>query len=453
MEAFDARAIPPGIVEVAKRLSARGYQAYLVGGALRDLMLGSTPHDYDIATDALPGEIQALFDRSLPVGAAFGSVMVEASPGLWVDVTTFRQDLEYRDGRRPAGVQYGVSIEEDLARRDFTVNAMAWDMRERRLVDPFGGLDDLKARLVRAVGDPVKRFREDALRLLRAVRFAAVLDFDIDLDTWRALEVEAAGIRRLAAERVRDELSKILASPDAGRALWMMRETGLLFEALPELKGADRLPQHKRGAPTLLDHLIQTAAHCPADPLLRLAGLVHDVGKLETCAMQAGGRLTYHGHAEAGEAVVRRLGERLRLSRREIERLASWVRMHMSLGPATGKKALRRWLAQWGEEWVAGLVALCRADALASGWEGALPHLDRIEQEIGEIQRSGEALTRDELAVDGRDVMEELGIGPGPEVGKILGALYQLVLEDPGANTRETLLEHARRLRGERAAD
>ncbi|MBO2520942.1 MAG: polynucleotide adenylyltransferase [Firmicutes bacterium] len=438
--------IPPGVLRAAEALMARGFQAYLVGGSLRDLLLGRRPHDFDLATDARPEEVQAVFPRSVPVGAAFGSVRVEAEPGLWVDVTTFRRDLDYADGRRPAGVAYGVSIQEDLARRDFTVNALAWHAGTGELVDPFGGARDLERRLIRTVGDPVQRLREDALRLLRAVRFAAQLDFDIDLETWTALEAEAAGIRRLSAERVRDELFKILAVDDVGRALWMMRETGLLFETLPELKGTDRLLQHKRGAPTLLDHLIQTASHCPPDPLLRLAALVHDVGKLVTRAVQPDGRVTFYGHEKAGAEAARRLGARLRLSNSEVERLEWLVGMHMSLTPGRSKKALRRWLAQRGEGWVRDLVALCRADARASGWEGALPHIERIEREIQEIVAKGEALTRADLAVDGRDVMRELGIGPGPRVGRILARLYERVLEDPELNTRAALLDLLRRM-------
>jgi len=434
------------VLRAAEALMARGFQAYLVGGSLRDLLLGRRPHDFDLATDARPEEVQAVFPRSVPVGAAFGSVRVEAEPGLWVDVTTFRRDLDYADGRRPAGVAYGVSIQEDLARRDFTVNALAWHAGTGELVDPFGGARDLERRLIRTVGDPVQRLREDALRLLRAVRFAAQLDFDIDLETWTALEAEAAGIRRLSAERVRDELFKILAVDDVGRALWMMRETGLLFETLPELKGTDRLLQHKRGAPTLLDHLIQTASHCPPDPLLRLAALVHDVGKLVTRAVQPDGRVTFYGHEKAGAEAARRLGARLRLSNSEVERLEWLVGMHMSLTPGRSKKALRRWLAQRGEGWVRDLVALCRADARASGWEGALPHIERIEREIQEIAAKGEALTRADLAVDGRDVMRELGIGPGPRVGRILARLYERVLEDPELNTRAALLDLLRRM-------
>lgn len=443
---FDPSLIPREVAAVGQALIAHGHQAYLVGGSLRDLILGRQPNDFDIATDARPEEVAALFPRTVPVGVAFGSVLVEAGTWGFVDVTTFRRDLEYLDGRRPRGVEYGTGIEDDLSRRDFTVNAMAWEMGRGRLVDPFGGLDDLRAGLVRAVGDPVRRFREDALRTLRAVRFAAQLEFDIDLATWQALQQEARGIRRLSGERIRDEFFKILAVSDVERALWMLHEAGLLVEILPELKGAERLPQYKPGAPTLLDHLIVTAAHCPPGPLLRLAGLLHDVGKMRTYKMQPGGRVTYFGHAREGGEAARAAGARLRLSNRAIEQLAGWVEMHMSLNASVTAKTLRRWVAARGKEWLLGLVDLCRADAWASGWQGAVPHLDRIEAEIEEIDRKGEGVTLKDLAVDGHDVMRELGLAPGPAVGRILARLLEAVLEDPGLNTRSRLLELAREI-------
>lgn len=443
---FGPSRIPKEVAEIGHTLIARGYQAYLVGGALRDLILGRDPHDFDIATDARPQEVASLFPHTVPVGAAFGSVLVEAGALGFVDVTTFRRDLEYIDGRRPIGVEYGASIEDDLARRDFTINALAWEMGRGRLVDPFGGLDDLRAGIVRAVGDPARRFREDALRTLRAVRFAAQLQFDIDLDTWQALQEEARGVRRLSGERVRDEFFKILVVPDVGRALWMLHEAGLLLEILPELKGAERLPQYKPGAPTLLDHLILTAAHCPPDPLLRLAGLLHDVGKMSTRELQPSGRVTYYGHAREGGEAARTAGERLRLSKREIERLTGWVEMHMSLNETVTAKTLRRWLAARGKAWLLGLVNLGRADAWASGWQGPVPHLDRIEREIEEIDRKGEDLSLRSLAVNGHDVMRELGLEPGPVVGRILARLLEAVLEDPGRNTRSRLLELAREI-------
>lgn len=445
---FDPALIPQEVIAVGRTLNARGHQAYLVGGSLRDLILGRTPSDYDIATDARPEEVAALFPRTVPVGVAFGSVLVEAGTWGFVDVTTFRKDLEYVDGRRPRGVEFGASIEDDLARRDFTVNALAWEMGDGRLVDPFGGLQDLREGIIRAVGDPARRFREDALRTLRAVRFAGQLGFDMDPDTWQALQQEARGVRRLSGERVRDELFKILVVPEVERALWMLHEAGLLLEVLPELKGTERLAQYKPGAPMLLDHLILTAALCPPDPLLRLAGLLHDVGKMATKQLQPDGRVTYFGHAREGGKAARRAGARLRLSNRMTERLAAWVEMHMSLDASVATKTLRRWLSARGKEWLLKLVDLCRADAWASGWHGPIPHLDRIEREIEEIERKGEGLTLKKLAVDGHDVMRELDLSPGPRVGEILSRLLEAVLEDPGRNTRDELLRLIREIGG-----
>ncbi len=440
---LDPQKIPPPVRKVGEVLASHGFQAYLVGGSVRDMLLGDAPNDFDIATDARPWEVAALFPHTIPVGAAFGSVLVEIEGGF-VDVTTFRKEHDYVDGRRPSRVEYADAIEDDLARRDFTVNAIAWDMASGRLADPHGGLDDLEACLIRAVGDPVERFREDALRTLRAVRLAARLSFDIELDTWRALETEAQGVRRLSAERVRDELFKILEVDDVQRALGMLRESGLLFEILPELKEADRVASFKPGQPTLLDHLILTAAGCPPDPLLRFAGLLHDLGKISTRAIRADGRVTYHGHARAGAELARRIGTRLRLSKREIERMAGWIERHMSVDPSISAKTLRRWMLAWDKEWLIDLVHLCRADAWASGWQGEIPYLDRVQQEVEEIHRRGEALPVRRLAIDGHDVMRELGIGPGPRVGEILSRLHEAVLEDPAKNTREALLQMAR---------
>lgn len=228
----------------------------------------------------------------------------------------------------------------------------------------------------------------------------------------------------------------------------MLHEAGLLLEVLPELKGTERLAQYKPGAPMLLDHLILTAALCPPDPLLRLAGLLHDVGKMATKQLQPDGRVTYFGHAREGGKAARRAGARLRLSNRMTERLAAWVEMHMSLDASVATKTLRRWLSARGKEWLLKLVDLCRADAWASGWHGPIPHLDRIEREIEEIERKGEGLTLKKLAVDGHDVMRELDLSPGPRVGEILSRLLEAVLEDPGRNTRDELLRLIREIGG-----
>lgn len=434
--------LPPFVRHVLQRLHEAGYQAYLVGGSVRDLLLGLDPADYDVATDAHPEDVIALFPRAVAVGASFGTVYVPIPeiPQDGVHVTTLRYDLEYHDGRRPTGVVYTPSVHDDLARRDFTINAMAWDPQADRLIDPFGGQKDLKDRWIRAVGDPVERFREDALRMLRAVRFATQFHFDIDATTWRAIEVEGAGVRRLSAERVRDEFFRLLGLDDCGRGLWMLVELGLFFIILPELKGADRMLQAKKGAPTLLDHLIQAAANCPADPVLRFAALLHDVGKLHTRTVSPDGRVQFHGHAKVGAAIAEAICRRFHLSRAEMVRVVSLVEMHMVFGGTITKKTLRRWIGHYGVQWVRDLVTLGRADWGASGWRGDTPDLDAIEHLLEEVLEEDQAFTLHDLAVDGHDIMDALGSAPGPHVGRILNRLYEVVLEDPSMNQEERLL-------------
>ncbi|NLN29023.1 MAG: HD domain-containing protein, partial [Firmicutes bacterium] len=326
-----------------RRLQEAGYAAFLVGGCVRDIYLGSLPHDWDVATDARPEAVRRLFPRTHDVGARFGTVGVippeaarDEAVGS-VEVTTFRKDLGYQDGRRPTQVSFGASIEEDLARRDFTMNAVAWNPAAGAVVDPFHGLSDIEAGLIRAVGDPTVRFREDALRMLRAVRFSSQLGFTIDPDTWTAIEREAHRVQQLSSERIRDELLRLLETDRAGEGLWVLHELGLMRYCLPELQGTFRMAQGKPGAPTLLAHLIQTVDACPPDPVLRLAALFHDVGKLTTRAVTPEGRVIFHGHEKASAEVALRACRRLRMPKRETCRIVELVRMHMVFGEEVGK--------------------------------------------------------------------------------------------------------------------
>lgn len=435
--------IPGGVQSILSTLHRHGYEAYLVGGCVRDLLLGDVPTDYDIATDARPDQVEEVFEHTVPVGVEFGTVLVNEA-GMSVHVTTYRTDFSYRDGRRPSHVEFGQSIEADLARRDFTINAIAWDPLADRWIDPFGGCDDLQQSIVRAVGDPRQRFREDSLRTLRAIRFAAHLSFDIEPDTWQAIELEVEGTRRLSAERVRDEFLRILSGPDPSRALWMMRETGLFLTLLPEFKGAERLSQHKPGAPTLLDHLIATVDGVPNDPVLRLAALLHDIGKLTTKKVLPSGQVTFHGHPEAGARIAEQLMKRLKIPRRDAERVIHLVRMHMALWDDISAKTLRRWIGRYGEDFVRDLIDLARADGFASGRTEEDPALTRIKKELDAIVAEDGVLTLRDLAVDGRDLMSALDLRQGPVVGKLLHALYELVLDDPTQNDKELLLSKAR---------
>lgn len=429
--------VPAPVRYVSEKLQGAGYQAFLVGGCIRDMLLGRKPNDWDIATDALPDTVATMFERTFTVGAVFGTVVVLAPDP--VEVTTFRRDFGYEDGRRPSHVEFATTIEEDLARRDFTMNAVAWDPVNKRRIDPFGGAEDIGRRLIRAVGKPVARFREDALRMLRAVRFVATLGFELDPATKQAIQQEAARVRYLSAERVRDELLGLLVGGQAVRALWLLHEVGLMGRVLPELDGAELLPQVKPGAPTLLAHLIRTVGATPPRADLRFTALFHDVGKMTTRQELPGGQIIFHGHEVRGEEIIRQACRRLRMERRFTDHVASLVRMHMVEGDVT-KKAVRRWTGAHGEAWVRDLAALRRADHIASGGDDAENSFPRrLEALLDEVLAEASAFTVKDLAIGGRDVIARAGIEPGPQVGVVLNALLERVLEDPDLNERQTL--------------
>lgn len=434
---------PSGVQQVALRLHKAGYQAFYVGGCVRDTLLSREPADWDVATDALPADVQRLFPSSIAVGAAFGTIVVPTLEGH-VEVTTFRRDLPYEDGRHPLGVVYATDMETDLLRRDFTINAMAWDPFRQVLVDPASGRADLADRILRAVGDPAQRIREDALRLLRAVRFAVCLDLDIDAETWAAMEGAAHLVDRLSRERVRDELLKVLACPDAGRGLWMMHELGILLRILPELHGTERLRQGKSGAPTLLDHLVQAVAACPPDPPVRLAALLHDVGKLNTRKVQPDGRVVFHGHEEESARLAEIALRRLRMDNLTTARVLSLIKLHMIQFPIS-VKSLRRFLAQYGETWIRDLFLLRRADHLASGGD-ATPWIDEANAELDRLVAEEGALQLHDLAIDGHDIMRVFHLKPGPLIGRLLAGLYEIVLADPTQNQPDTLFSHVKEL-------
>jgi putative nucleotidyltransferase with HDIG domain len=409
---------------------------------------GRIPTDWDVATSAPPETVAELFPRSTwenPFGTV--TVLPDDGPGRGVEVTTYRVEGPYRDRRRPETVRWGESLDEDLSRRDFTINAMAWqpldpDAGTGRLVDPHGGADDLRAGVLRAVGDAAERIAEDALRMVRAVRFATRFDLRLDPATEAAIRDHAAAAASLSGERVRDEVMRMLTgSAPPSRALRLMEELGLLAVLLPELAALRGVPQDKALPGDALDHSLRTADALGADdPVLRLAGLLHDLGKATTLA---GGH--FIGHERAGVDIARPLLGRLRLPRADVDRVARLIRHHMfAYTPDWTDSAVRRFIQRVGADLLGDLYALRRADNVASGARapagGGLAELER---------RAARALAADpisprQLAVDGSDLVRELGLRPGPVVGRLLGELMEAVIEDPGLNRRETLLALAR---------
>jgi tRNA nucleotidyltransferase (CCA-adding enzyme) len=441
-------ALPETVSATLARLAAAGHDAALVGGSVRDLVSEQRPGDWDVATAAPPEAVAALFPGSTWENR-FGTVTVRGSD-TDVEVTTYRFEGPYRDRRRPEHVSWGQSLDEDLARRDFTVNAIAWrpiamERGEGRLVDPFGGIADLQLGVLRAVGNPKERFGEDALRMVRAARFAARLGLRVDEATAAAIREDASKAKGLSGERVRDELLRMLAAPDPARppsvALRLLEELGLLAVLLPELAALRGVPQSKALAGDALDHSLRTADALPAErPLLRLAGLLHDLGKATTLA---GGH--FIGHEVEGAGLAETVAQRLRLSRAEAAWIIRLVRHHMfAYTPDWTDAAVRRFVRRVGVDLLDDLFALRAGDNAASGV--ARPEstgLDELRSRIETVISAG-ALSQGELAVDGRDLTGELGIAPGPLVGELLGLLLEAVLDDPALNERDRLLDLAR---------
>jgi tRNA nucleotidyltransferase (CCA-adding enzyme) len=426
-----------------------------VGGGLRDTLAGVVATDWDLATAAHPEQVLKLFP-SARWENRFGTVSVPVSSHV-VQVTSYRTEAAYADRRRPSEVRFGGTLREDLARRDFTINALAWlparhgpgdggdGARDGWLLDPHDGRGDLERRMLRAVGDPDQRFAEDALRLLRAVRFATGLRLELEAATRAAIVRHAGAVRHLSAERVRDELMRILADERAppSTAFGLMEELGLLGPLLPELARLRGVPQAKPVPGDVLDHSLRTLDALPAaDPLLRLAGLLHDVGKPAT---QAGGH--FYDHERVGAEIADRLLERLRLPRPERARIVALVRHHMfAYTPTWTDAAVRRLIQRVGADRLADLFVLRRADNAASGVEepaaGSLAALERRVREQLDAERP---LAIRQLAIDGHDLMRELQLAPGPRIGEILDDLLAAVVDEPELNEHDRLLERARR--------
>ena len=443
-----AAAIPGPMLAVIGRLRGQRHAVFVVGGWLRDWALGLPPasgNPPDLATSARPEELLELFpDASYE--NAFGTVVVPLD-GLFHEITTFRSDHDYADFRRPHHVVFTDRVEDDLARRDFTVNSMAWGWAggasEPRLVDPFGGLEDINLRRLKAVGDPEARFHEDALRMLRAVRLAATRDLTVDRDTLAAIRRNAHLAAHLSGERVAAELLRLLAADRPSIGLRLAEETGLLAVILPELAAQRGIGQNKVPGQDLWDHTLRTVDAAPLDrPMVRLAALLHDVGKPATLE---DGR--FPDHDRVGAEMAAQILRRLKLPRPTIERVAHLVRHHMFFLelPATDA-AVRRFVIRIGEEALDDLFALRAADNVGSGLPAGDSRIDALRHRIDEQLAAAVALGLDDLAVDGRDVMAELGIGPGPRVGQVLDTLLELVIVDPALNERATLLQLMRSL-------
>jgi tRNA nucleotidyltransferase (CCA-adding enzyme) len=433
--------VPPVVAGLMATLWRAGQAAYVVGGCLRDTLLGREPADWDLATDAPPERVMGLFHRAIYENR-FGTVVVRKS-GVQYEITAFRRDATYSDFRHPDAVQFGESIEEDLARRDFTVNAMAWGApagAEPGFVDPHGGRDDLDRRVLKAVGDPDRRFGEDALRMLRAVRLAARLEFSIEPETLAAIGRNAGLASHLSGERVCSELLKLLSARRPSIGLELMADAGLLEVVAPDLARERGLPQNKITGEDLWDHTMRTVDAAPNREVVRVAALLHDVGKPDT--LDTG---PFHGHESVGAAMARGYLASLHAPRALQERVAHLVRHHMfGYEPGWGDAAVRRFIRNVGPGSIEDLLALRAADNVGSGLPADAGRLAELSARIDAELAANVVLGRGELAIDGTDLMVELGVPQGPGLGELLERLTERVVAEPALNDRAILLDLAR---------
>lgn len=443
--------IPTEIKVILDLFLKNGYQIYLVGGAVRDLRLGKPTNDWDFTTNAAPEQMTAMLPDSFYKNE-FGTVSVPISEGV-VEITTMRQEGAYSDTRHPDEVKWTDQIEEDLKRRDFTINAMAIqyvDGQLKSLVDPFDGQHDLEQKIIRAVGDPNLRFQEDALRLMRAIRFAAQLGFQVEEKTLKSVQENAKLLGNISIERIHDEFFKILGTEHYYDGVMMLRSCGLLEEFLPEIEKCFGVvqegPRHDR-VYDIGEHSMLALKFCPStDPLVRFACFIHDIGKPDTYRVATDGNVTFYHHEVVGAKIAEQICHRLKLSNKQIEKVITLVRWHLfTVDENQTDAAIRRFIKHVGSENIDDMMALREADRLGGGTQNPTSwRLEKYKDRIKELSK--DVFSIKDLAINGQDIMKTLDIPPSRKIGEILEKLFAEVEEDRSRNTKEYLLERVSQL-------
>jgi len=445
---LDPQTIPADVLGVCQRLRQAGFEAFLVGGGIRDLLLGRPPADFDVATNAHPQQVMGLFGSrfAIPTGLQHGTVTVvtEGPSGpRHVEVTTYRGEGAYIDGRRPSSVTYVGSLEEDLSRRDFTMNAVGFDPLSGQLRDPFGGRADMAARRIRAVGDAEARFREDGLRPMRAVRQAAQLEFDIDPPTRDAIRPTLDVVRKVSAERVRDEMLKMLGARQPSRGIELMRVTGLLEVVLPELLESYGVTQNRFHKHDVYAHTLAVVDATEGDAVTRLGALLHDIGKPRARQPREGapGEYSFFKHEYVGAEMAEEVCRRWKLSNADRERVVAMVAHHMFFyTPEWTDGTVRRFVRKVGPDILPRLFALREGDIAGRGFaEDPETELGELRRRIAAVAAEDAVMRVSDLAIDGRDVMRILNIPPSRTIGVLLERLLERVLDDPGLNNPSDL--------------
>ncbi len=462
---IEVKNIPTYVTKVSEELIRNGFEAFLVGGSIRDIILGKIPEDYDIATNAYPEEISKLFIKSIPTGAKFGTITVisedDNGEKFDVQVTTYRSEADYVGGRWPSKVEFARTIQEDLSRRDFTINSIALDLStlnngQQILIDPYHGQEDLNLKIIKAVGNPVERFEEDGLRSVRACRLASQLQFTIEPKTFEAITQTLHITKLVSVERFRDELLKlILKSPKPSIGLRLLKDTGILSIFIPELVEGVDVTQPEFHSDDVFEHSILTVDE--AEDSVKLAALFHDIGKPRTIVKDEKGT-HFYGHDLVGAEMTKEIMKRLKFSNVEIEETVKLVRWHMFYYPSADWRksedtkdkpthgwtdaAIRRLIQNvGGEEAIDQLLKLRIADQLSNKkYEFDRAELDAISERIANVKAKEMALKISDLDITGNDLIENFDIQPGPQIGKVLSYLLDKVIEEPGLNKKIDLL-------------
>jgi len=449
--------IDPVLKEIASFFNNDGKDIYLVGGAVRDMLRGQKIHDWDLATNALPDEVTGIIKRAggkvIPTGIKHGTVTAFYKTKS-AEITTFRTESDYTDGRRPDHVDYAATIEEDLSRRDFTMNAIALRLPSGEIVDPFGGAKDIKAKIIRCVGNPRERFGEDGLRPMRAVRFASQLGCEIEKNTLDAIPCALENCAKVSWERVRDEIDKILSTTQPSLAFRLMEQTGLLKLFINELADCRGVEQKGFHQFDVLDHSLYACDYAAAKGYpheVRLAALFHDVGKPAVRGIDESGVYTFYRHEEVSANMCRSIMNRLRYSNSATIAVCHLIKEHMFLyTDEWSDAAVRRFISRVGEENLENLYQLRRADIYGfCGKEPDYRSLLQLTDRVNKVLAEGKAFSLKDLVVSGNDLMM-IGIQSGKMMGMILKELLETVLDDPAQNTREKLLEIAEKIHNER---
>lgn len=447
--------IPEEVSYVTKEIENAGFEAYIVGGCVRDLLIGKTPKDWDITTNAKPEEIEGLFENTF-YNNDYGTVGVvdkktKDNTLKVVEVTPYRLESEYTDARRPDSVEFSNSIEHDLHRRDFTINAIAYSESKGQIIDLYNGQKDIKDKIIRAVGDPNIRFREDALRILRAVRISAELDFKIEEKTKEAIKKDAKMLEKIAKERIRDEFIRIIMSDKPMKSIELANKMGILQFIIPELEEGLHVKQNQAHAFTVWEHNLRALQHS-ADKKhsfdIRLSTLLHDVAKPATSRWSSEKNdWTFHGHDVVGGKMAKKILERLKFSKKQIEKMVKLVRWHLFFSDPDQitLSAVRRMIRNVGKENISDLMEIRECDRIGMGRPKANPYrLRKYKSMVEEALRDPISVAM--LKIDGRKIMEITGEKPGPKIGFVLHSLLEEVLDDPILNNSEYLEKTAKKL-------